>query len=148
EKHPVGETVNMAKMIEVADVNPGGRLDVVATDSENANSGLFCCEAPPGPAQAKGVRHDSATGSNGLDSQAVADMNADGLVDIVSGETKDKRRLVIYENVGAGKSWQEHLVDQGKESHKGANAVDRDGDGDLDLVSIAYFGFKDLHIWR
>ena len=25
---------------------------------------------------------------------------------------------------------------------------DIDGDGHLDLVSIAYFGFKDLHLWR
>ena len=50
----------------------------------------------------------------------------DGRPDIVVGETKDKLRLVIYENVDGGKSWKPHLVSEGKESHKGANAVDLD----------------------
>lgn len=82
------------------------------------------------------------------DSLSVADVNRDGLPDIVIGETKDQHRLVIYENVDGGRSWNEHRIDQGKESHKGALTVDLDGDGDLDTVSIAYFGFKDLHVWR
>jgi hypothetical protein len=148
QKHALGSTVNMAKMIEVADVNQDGRVDVVATDSENADSGLFWFEAPADPASGKWIRHDIARGYNGLDSMSVDDMNGNGRPDIVIGETKDKLRLVIYENAGGGKSWKEHVISQGKESHKGANAVDLDGDGDLDLVSIAYFGFKDLHIWR
>jgi len=66
----------------------------------------------------------------------------------VIGETKDKLRLAIYENVDGGNAWKEHIISEGKESHKGANAIDLEGDGDLDLVSIAYFGFKDLHVWR
>jgi hypothetical protein len=148
EKHFVGNTINMSKMIEVADVNGNGRLDVVATDSENPDSGLFWFEAPRDPIRGKWIRHDIDKGYNGLDSLSVADMNRDGRPDIVVGETKDQLRLVIYENVGGGKSWKKHLVDQGKESHKGANAVDLDGDGDLDIVSISYFGFQDLHIWR
>lgn len=148
QKHAVGSTVNMSKMVEVADVNNDGRLDVVATDSEHVNSGLFWFEAPGDPVKGKWIRHDIASGYNGLDSMSVEDMNGDGRPDIVIGETKDKLRLVIYENVGGGQSWKEHVLSGGKESHKGANAVDLDGDGDFDLVSIAYFGFKDLHIWR
>jgi hypothetical protein len=148
QKHVIGKTVNMSKMIEVVDVNGDGRLDVVATDSENVDSGLFWFEAPAKASSGGWKRHDIAKGYNGLDSLSVADMNGDGTPDIVIGETKDRLRLVIYENVGGGKSWRGHLVSEGKESHKGANAVDLDGDGDLDLVSIAYFGFKDLHVWR
>ncbi|MDO8544731.1 MAG: VCBS repeat-containing protein [Opitutaceae bacterium] len=148
KKHPLGKTINMAKMIEMADVNGDGRLDVVATDSEHVDSGLFWFEAPADPVKGKWIRHDVAKGYNGLDSMSVEDMNADGRPDIVIGETKDKLRLVIYENVEGEKSWKEHLISEGKESHKGANAVDLDGDGDLDLVSIAYFGFKELHVWR
>jgi FG-GAP-like repeat len=147
-KHPIGVTINQAKMFEVADLNGDGRLDVVATDSEARDCHLFWFEAPADPVQGRWVRHELDHGYNGLDSLSVADMNRDGWPDIVIGETKDAHRLVIYENVGGGQSWNEHLIDKGKESHKGAQAVDLDGDGDLDIVSIAYFGFKDLHVWR
>jgi hypothetical protein len=147
-KHLIGSTVNMSKMVEAVDINNDGRVDVVATDSEHVDSGLFWFEAPADPVGGTWKRHDIAKGYNGLDSLSVTDLNGDGRPDIAIGETKDKLRLVIYENVEGGKSWKEHVVSEGKESHKGANAVDLDGDGDLDLVSIAYFGFKDLHVWR
>lgn len=148
-RHPIGVTINQAKMFELADLNGDGRIDVVATDSEATDCHVFWFEAPADPIQAKWIRHDvGAGGYNGLDSLSVADLNRDGRPDIVIGETKDRLRLVVYENVAAGRSWTEHRIDQGKESHKGALAVDLDGDHDLDLVSIAYFGFKDLHVWR
>ncbi len=147
-KHPVGSTNNMSKMMETADINGDGRLDVVATDSEAKDCWLFWFEAPADPVKGEWKRHEVAHGYNGLDSLSVGDMNHDGQPDIVIGETKDALRLVVYENVNGGASWKEHLIDKGKESHKGALAVDLDGDGDLDIVSIAYFGFQDLHIWR
>ena len=49
---------------------------------------------------------------------------------------------------GRGKSWQQHVIDQGKANHRGATAVDLDGDGALDIVGIVSFAFRDLHIWR
>jgi FG-GAP-like repeat len=148
-RHPVGVTINQAKMFELADVNGDGRLDVVATDSEAKDCHVFWFEAPADPIGGEWTRQEVGQGGyNGLDSLSVADMNRDGQPDVVIGETKDQHRLVVYENVGGGKSWNEHLLDKGKESHKGALAVDLDGDGDLDIVSIAYFTFKDLHVWR
>lgn len=147
-RHFVGNTINMAKMIEVADVNGDGRLDVVATDSEAKLCHVFWFEAPIDPRNGEWKRHLIAGGYNGLDSLSVADLNRDGRPDVAIGETKGLHRLVIFENLNAGASWTERLIDQGKESHKGALAVDLDGDGDLDLVSIAYFGYQDLHVWR
>ena len=148
-RHPIGVTINQAKMFELADINGDGRLDAVATDSEAKDCHLFWFEAPPDPINGKWQRHEVGKGGyNGLDSLSVADLNHDGRPDIVVGETKDQLRLVVYENVDGGRSWREHRLDQGKESHKGALTVDLDGDGDLDIVSIAYFAQKDLHIWR
>jgi hypothetical protein len=39
-------------------------------------------------------------------------------------------------------------VGRGVESHLGARLADLDGDGDFDLVSIAYDDFTGLHLWR
>lgn len=147
-RHSIGGTISHAKMVEVADINCNGRLDVVVTDSEGEDSAVFWFEAPADPVKGEWVRHEVGRGYNGLDSLSVADMNQDGLPDIVIGETKGRLRLVVYENVGGGKSWNEYLIDEGKESHKGALAVDLDGDGRLDIASIAYFGYRDLHVWR
>ncbi|SJM32202.1 hypothetical protein BQ8482_250087 [Mesorhizobium delmotii] len=34
------------------------------------------------------------------------------------------------------------------ESHLGARAVDLDGDGDREFVSIGWDAPKDIHVWR
>ncbi|MBK7549799.1 MAG: hypothetical protein IPI20_19235 [Rhodoferax sp.] len=47
-----------------------------------------------------------------------------------------------------GQTWTDTVVDTGKESHLGARLVDLNGDGTLDIVSIAYDAFQNLHIWR
>src|SRR5688500_125249 len=62
EKHSLGKTINMAKMIEMADVNGDGRLDVVATDSEHVDSGLFWFEAPASAVTGEWKRHDIEIG--------------------------------------------------------------------------------------
>src|SRR6266404_3653241 len=134
-KHPIGHVEHDAKMIEIVDINNDGRLDVIVTE-QSPPAGVFWFEAPADATQTNWVRHKIAGGYDGLDSLSVADLNHDGQPDIIVGETKAQQRLAIYENVNHGASWVEHIVDQGKESHKGAQAVDLDGDGDLDLVSI------------
>jgi hypothetical protein len=83
---------------------------------------------------------------------SVADIDHDGHPDIVVGEIFGSKRLIAYQNAhtasGWGSSWVAHVVDSGKESHNGARLVDLNGDGNLDIVSIAFFAYQDLHIWR
>jgi len=149
-QHFVGNTDLTIKMVEIADINGDGRLDIVATEEANP-SNIYWFEAPPTPT-GTWVRHTVATGLAEVDSLSGVDMNQDGHPDIVIGEIFGSKRLIVYENGngggGCGSSWTEHVVDSGKESHNGARAVDLDANGTFDIISIAYFTYQDLHIWR
>jgi hypothetical protein len=73
----------------------------------------------------------------------VADMDNDRDVDVVVGEHNlsdpSNARLLVYENVdGQGTSWTPHTVYTGDEHHQGAQVVDIDDDGDLDIISIGW----------
>ena len=48
-------------------------------------------------------------------------------------------RLLILENAdGSGTSWSLHSIHKGDEHHQGAQAVDIDDDGDLDIISVGW----------
>ena len=71
-----------------------------------------------------------------------ADVDADGDIDVVLGQHNlrdpPSSRLLVYENRDAGRRWFPHLVWTGDEHHDGAQTVDIDNDGDLDIVSIGW----------
>ena len=82
----------------------------------------------------------SLIGPKSLD---VADMDNDGDLDVVVGEhnltNPSTAKFYIYENAdGHGLRWKEHVVYTGDEHHDGAQVVDIDGDGDLDILSIGW----------
>lgn len=133
---------------ELADLNGDGRLDVIVTEENGADSEAetYWWEQPTDPTQPDWTPHLVTTQAttNSLDA---ADMDGDGDVDLVLAEHRGERRLSIWVNDGAG-NFTEQPVDSGKESHLGARTVDLDGDGDLDIVSIAWDDFGRVHLWR
>jgi hypothetical protein len=134
---------------ELADLDGDEMLDVVGTEENGlATDAKTAWWAQPLDPTASGwVRTPIATqgSTNSLD---VADLDDDGDADVITGEHRGALRVRIFENDGTGAAFAPHEVDEGKESHLGARAVDLDGDEDLDLVSIAYDTPQYLHVWR
>ena len=73
----------------------------------------------------------------------VEDVDGDGDLDVVVGEhnleNSQSSRLLLFENLeGKGRVWREHVIYTGDEHHDGAQLVDIDNDGDLDIISIGW----------
>ncbi|MFH1069714.1 MAG: VCBS repeat-containing protein [Candidatus Glassbacteria bacterium] len=131
-----------------ADLNGGGLPDIVVTEESQKLAPewkTYWFEHPADPA-GPWPRHTIAVQytTNALD---LADMDSDGDIDVITGEHRGPKRLVIWENNGNG-GFSPHLVDRGRENHLGARVFDLDGDGDLDIVGICWDSYQLLHLWR
>lgn len=126
----------------LADINRDGRLDaVVGFEAISKPGDVVWYEQAPDPTAAWQRHHiGTVVGPMSLD---VADLDDDGDLDVVVGEHNlqepSSALLVVFENAdGVGSAWRRHLVHMGDEHHDGALAIDLDGDGDLDIVSIGW----------
>ena len=73
----------------------------------------------------------------------VGDVDGDGDFDVVVGEhnlsSPSTAGLFVFENADdVGDAWLQHTVYVGDEHHDGAQLIDIDGDGDLDIVSTGW----------
>ena len=126
----------------LADINQDGLLDAIVGFEAVSAPGRLAWYEQGTPATEAWSEHVIANpiGPMSLD---VADMDEDGDIDVVVGEHNlndpASARLLIFENAdGVGGSWTEHVVYTGDEHHDGAQVVDIDGDGDLDIISIGW----------
>ena len=133
---------------ELADLNGDGRLDIIVTEENGADSDaqIYWWEQPASATAPNWTRRlitEQAT-TNSLD---VADMDNDGDMDVILAEHRGSKTLSIWANSGQG-AFTEQIVSTGRESHLGGQTVDIDGDGDLDIVSIAWDDANLVHLWR
>jgi len=102
------------------------------------------------------VEQEITSGQMGETAIVAADVNHDGLSDLVTLRTRYPS-IVWYENLDRGASWIEHTIDPSIDEPKGLAVVDVDGDADLDVVSgsvtrseIVWWENTDIEgtIWR
>ena len=125
--------------VALADLNGDGRPDIIATEENGKASGAktYWWEQPKSldgdPAWQRHLLTTQAT-THGLD---VADVNRDGKTDLITGEHRGDKRTILWLNDGRGNFTPQEIA-RGLESHMGSLFYDLDGDGDLDVVSIAW----------
>lgn len=143
----VGTTPNAADRIALADIDSDSRLDLVVSEETGGTSGAgtWWFQCPPDPTDAW-TRFEIARQAT-VNSMEVADFDADGDPDVITGEHRGTEKVILWENDGTG-TFTPHEVDTGKENHLGVRPVDLDGDNDFDIVSIAWDDPEFIHLWR
>ena len=126
----------------LGDIDRDGRLDAVVGYEAISTTGVVAWyRQPVDPTDAwPQTVIAQVTGPMSLD---LADMDRDGDLDVVVGEhnldNPSSAGLFVFENMdGVGGSWTRHTVHVGDEHHDGAQVVDIDQDGDLDILSIGW----------
>ncbi len=140
-----------ADRVEAADIDGDGKTDIVVTQErvpgDEPDANLYWFRQPKDPTSDSWPRQRLLT-EYSLNNLDAADMDGDGDIDLVTAEHKGPLlRLQLLENNGRG-DFLIREIDRGKESHLGTLTADMDGDGDRDIVSIAWDRYQDVHLWR
>lgn len=113
-----------------ADLDGDGDLDVVAAVADKPTGQILAWENTGGATSWTEHTVGSVGGAYGV---ALADLDADGDVDVVAGATTDDD-ILWFENTDAlGQTWQGRTVDDAVGTPRGVTLADVDSDGDLDI---------------
>jgi len=130
-------TYGGAASVYAADIDGDGDLDIAAATWNCTDIAWFENAAGDGSVWTK---HDVGVTYVGASFVRAADMDGDGDFDLV-GANQNAGDVIWWENLdGAGISWDDHPVDLVFNEARNAQAMDVDGDGDLDIVANAYGG--------
>ena len=129
------------------DINGDGRLDVVLTRSEGEFK-ISWFEAPPDPRRPNWTEHGIDPSLDFAHGLAVADIDGDGDLDVVTAEMHQSKRdrVLVYLNQEKGRHWTATSVAV-TGSHN-LRLVDLGNDGSLDIVGANWSGtFQPIEAW-
>jgi hypothetical protein len=135
----------MCSRCVVTDIDGDGKTELVMVDADIVGSEAAIIrnvDGKGGEWEREDLPRSFTYGS--LHSLAVADMNGDGLLDIVTNEQEEllpegrqDPRFVLWQNMGGGRFEERIILDQALGGHE-LQVADVDGDGRLDILSKAW----------
>ncbi len=149
--HFIHESLHDIDRIEIADLDGDGRNDIIYSEERypglEPDAHLVWLKAPNHVKVDRWVA-ESIIEQYSMNNLDVGDVDQDGDIDIVTNEHKGEAlHTQLLVNDGSGK-FEVKLIDTGKEMHLGAQLMDFDNDGDLDLYGHAWDRYQYLHLWR
>jgi len=137
--HPFAPATDLPDRNDLVDMDGDGDLDAVV--GYELATEVVWFERPDDPVAGAWERHVIASDVGYGFSMDVDDLDGDGDVDVVLGEHKLERRVLVFENLGAGASWRQHLADGDPgpyDHHAGTQLVDPLGNGVLAIASVGW----------
>ncbi len=133
--HVIGVSTDEVDVIVVADLDSDGDLDIVSGSGPAENYEIIAWENDGTPFDGSWIRHNMGTSSDKVVSLAVADLDKDGDLDIVSGSgPNEDYEIIAWEKTGPW-TWVPHDVGAVNGAARVAVA-DLDKDSWIDIVSV------------
>ena len=130
----VSQSLAAVSAVEVADLDGDGAPDVIGAVFVGATLHWFQSDGAGTPAFSAQVLSVGLTGT--VDVEA-ADLDADGDLDVVSAHNSDDT-FAWHENDGSGPTgFTTRVLDAASVGAAAVRVVDRDGDGDLDVLAVS-----------
>ncbi len=148
-KRSIDAALPNASFALAVDLDFDGDMDVVATalggGSLGGPSQVIFYENTDGIGTAWNTITVTNTLLTGADAAAVADIDADGDLDIFGGGMNTDDFYWFENTAGNGSAWTAHVIDLSFNGTRSTEAVDFDKDGDIDVVAAGEF--EDEFAW-
>ena len=133
---------SVSNAVTVGDLNSDGNLDFVTSGTNGANGVATIRFGNGNGTFAPGVSYLTEAGANGSNSVAVGDVNADGVLDLVTGGSNLRATVRLGTGGGSFGAATSYVTNDAIPS--AISLADLNNDGNLDLVSAGSRGFGGL----